>query len=96
MAPGPFSPADAAVPPPGGSGGGSGGGDGGSGDGSSGKASGGGAGTRPVSVSCYTLGAPRTGNHAFAQELVEHVPDSWAVINDQDLGEQALGLVLFI
>lgn len=47
----------------------------------------GGARGRPVSVTCYTYGAPRTGNHAFANEMVERVPDTWAVINDQDLGE---------
>ena len=39
-----------------------------------------------VAVQCYTFGAPRTGNHAFAAELKRMVPDSWAVINDQDLG----------
>lgn len=39
-----------------------------------------------MAVSCYIYGAPRTGNHAFANELVQQVPDTWAVINDQDLG----------
>ncbi|KAK9823190.1 hypothetical protein WJX72_000942 [[Myrmecia] bisecta] len=35
-------------------------------------------------VSCYTFGAPRTGNHAFAAEYNATVPDTWHVINDQD------------
>ena len=42
----------------------------------------------PISISCYTFGAPRTGNHAFARDYKQAVPDSWSVINDQDLGEQ--------
>ena len=41
---------------------------------------------RPVAVSCYSFGGPRTGNHALAREYWRAVPDSWAVINDQDLG----------
>ena len=92
----PFSAADVAAPEPkpagnGGSGGGS---NSSSGDGNSSSGGGsdggsGGARGRPVSVTCYTYGAPRTGNHAFANELVEKVPDTWAVINDQDLGEHA-------
>lgn len=41
---------------------------------------------RPVWLSVYTFGAPRTGNHAFAREYGQLVPDSWSVINDQDLG----------
>lgn len=36
-----------------------------------------------VEVSCYTFGAPRTGNFAFKSEYNVLVPDSWAVINDQ-------------
>ena len=36
-----------------------------------------------VDVSCYTFGAPRTGNHAFAKEYNAAVPDTWSVINDQ-------------
>jgi len=36
-----------------------------------------------LDLSCYTFGAPRTGNHAFAHEYNELVPDTWGVINDQ-------------
>ena len=36
-----------------------------------------------VSISCYTFGAPRTGNRAFAREYDAAVPDTWSVINDQ-------------
>lgn len=36
-----------------------------------------------VEVLCYSFGAPRTGNHAFAKEYNKMVPDTWAVINDQ-------------
>ena len=36
-----------------------------------------------IEVSCYTFGAPRTGNTAFQSEYNVLVPDSWAVINDQ-------------
>jgi len=32
-------------------------------------------------VTCITFGAPRTGNHSFARELQEMVPDCWHVIN---------------
>ncbi len=46
------------------------------------------AAARPVWLSVYTFGAPRTGNHAFARDYGSLVPDSWSVINDQDLGEQ--------
>lgn len=79
------SPFSAVVPAPAGNGGG--------GGGSGGNP--GGARGRPVSVTCYTYGAPRTGNHAFANEMVERVPDTWAVINDQDLVAKA-GKFLFL
>ncbi len=36
-----------------------------------------------LDISCYTFGAPRTGNHAFAHEYNEGVPDTWGIINDQ-------------
>jgi len=36
-----------------------------------------------LDLSCYTFGAPRTGNHAFAHEYNELVPDTWGIINDQ-------------
>ena len=39
--------------------------------------------TDMVDVSCYTFGAPRTGNHAFAREYNAAVPDTWSIINDQ-------------
>jgi hypothetical protein len=32
---------------------------------------------------CYTFGAPRTGNHAFAAESSRLVPETWHVINDR-------------
>ena len=35
-------------------------------------------------ISCYTFGAPRTGNHAFAWDYNDIVPDTWGMINDQD------------
>ena len=28
-------------------------------------------------------GAPRTGNHAFARIYMQHVPDTWHMINNQ-------------
>lgn len=34
-------------------------------------------------LACYTFGAPRTGNHAFAWDYRDAVPDTWGVINDQ-------------
>ena len=39
-----------------------------------------------ANVVCYTFAAPRTGNHAFAQEYNAMVPDTWSVINDQVKG----------
>ena len=39
--------------------------------------------TAKLDISCYTFGAPRTGNHAFAREYNKAVPDTWGVINDQ-------------
>jgi len=36
-----------------------------------------------VDVACYSFGAPRVGNHAFAQDYNAHVPDTWSIINDQ-------------
>lgn len=37
-------------------------------------------------VICYTFGAPRTGNHAFADDYNRVVPDTWCIINDQVTG----------
>ena len=34
-------------------------------------------------VMCYSFGAPRTGNHAFARDYNCVVPDTWSIINDQ-------------
>ena len=34
---------------------------------------------------CYTFGAPRTGNHAFAAQTSRMVPETWHVINDRAL-----------
>ncbi|DBA98954.1 TPA: hypothetical protein ACH3X1_014695 [Trebouxia sp. C0004] len=42
-------------------------------------------GGQTITVSCYTFGAPRTGNSAFRSEYNALVPESWAVINDQDV-----------
>ncbi|KAL4429353.1 hypothetical protein ABPG77_005127 [Micractinium sp. CCAP 211/92] len=54
------------------------------------------AAARPVWLSVYTFGAPRTGNHAFARDYGSLVPDSWSVINDQDLvAKSAKFVVLF-
>ena len=36
-----------------------------------------------VEVMCYSFGAPRTGNHAFANDYNRVVPDTWSIINDQ-------------
>ncbi|KAL0026556.1 hypothetical protein WJX77_006522 [Trebouxia sp. C0004] len=36
-------------------------------------------------VICYSFGAPRTGNHAFADDYNRMVPDTWSIINDQDV-----------
>ncbi|KAA6428561.1 MAG: hypothetical protein FRX49_01437 [Trebouxia sp. A1-2] len=38
-----------------------------------------------VEVRCYIFGAPRTGNHAFAADYNRVVPDTWSIINDQDV-----------
>ncbi|KAL0050037.1 hypothetical protein WJX82_003243 [Trebouxia sp. C0006] len=46
-------------------------------------------------VVCYTFAAPRTGNHAFAREYNAMVPDSWSVINDQDVVTRE-GKMLFL
>ena len=36
-----------------------------------------------LGLACYNFGAPRVGNHAFALNFLEAVPDTWNVINDQ-------------
>lgn len=39
-----------------------------------------------LQLSCYTFGAPRVGNHAYAKDHAETCPDTWGVINDQVRG----------
>ncbi|KAL0023014.1 hypothetical protein WJX79_008349 [Trebouxia sp. C0005] len=46
-------------------------------------------------VVCYTFAAPRTGNHAFAREYNAMVPDTWSIINDQDVVTRE-GKMLFL
>ncbi|KAL3143143.1 hypothetical protein ABBQ38_003412 [Trebouxia sp. C0009 RCD-2024] len=46
-------------------------------------------------VVCCTFAAPRTGNHAFAREYNAMVPDTWSVINDQDVVTRE-GKLLFL
>ena len=41
------------------------------------------SGREDVKVMCYSFGAPRTGNHAFANDYNRVVPDTWSIINDQ-------------
>lgn len=36
-------------------------------------------------ILCYTFGAPRVGNIAFATDYDSHVPNTWQVINDNDV-----------
>jgi len=43
-------------------------------------------GNKGVEVVCYSFGAPRTGNHAFANGYNRMVPDTWSIINDQACG----------
>ena len=38
---------------------------------------------KPMDVSCYTFGAPRVGNHAWAKLYDATVPDTWTLINNQ-------------
>lgn len=40
---------------------------------------------RPVQVKVYTFGCPRVGNHCFAREYEACVPDTWHIINNQDI-----------
>ena len=34
-----------------------------------------------ASIQVYTVGAPRTGNHAYAKLYNKLVPDTWGIIN---------------
>ena len=36
-----------------------------------------------LTVSCYTFGAPRTGNRAFADDYSRMVEDTWHIINGE-------------
>ncbi|DBB14802.1 TPA: hypothetical protein ACH3X3_004411 [Trebouxia sp. C0006] len=38
-----------------------------------------------VKLLCYSFGAPRTGSHAFANDYNKVVPDTWSIINNQDV-----------
>ena len=49
------------------------------------------AGKRDAEVVCYSFGAPRTGNHAFARDYNRMVPDTWSIINDQVAVAQCVG-----
>ena len=40
-------------------------------------------GQQEAQVVCYSFGAPRCGNHAFARDYNHMVPDTWSIINDQ-------------
>ena len=40
-------------------------------------------GQQAAQVVCYSFGAPRCGNHAFARDYNHLVPDTWSIINDQ-------------
>ncbi|KAL3149444.1 hypothetical protein ABBQ32_002237 [Trebouxia sp. C0010 RCD-2024] len=42
-------------------------------------------GQQQAQVMCYSFGAPRCGNHAFARDYNRVVPDTWSIINDQDV-----------
>ena len=37
------------------------------------------------SLRVYTFGSPRVGNHPFAREYRDAVPNTWTVINDKVL-----------
>ena len=39
--------------------------------------------SKPTKVICYTFGAPRVGNHAFAHTYDRMVPETWNIVNDQ-------------
>ena len=41
------------------------------------------AGRQDVKVLCYSFGAPRTGNRAFAKDYNRVVPDTWSIINER-------------
>ncbi|GAB4817731.1 hypothetical protein N2152v2_004777 [Parachlorella kessleri] len=38
-----------------------------------------------TNIRVYTFGAPRTGNHAFAELYNEALPDTWHIINNDDM-----------
>ena len=47
-------------------------------------------GVSPRNIKVYTYGCPRIGNRAMANESYEMVPDTWHVINDQDVVTRAM------
>ena len=47
-------------------------------------------GVSPHNIKVYTYGCPRIGNRAMANESYEMVPDTWHVINDQDVVTRAM------
>ena len=42
-------------------------------------------GVAPHNVQVYTYGCPRLGNHALAEECDTMMPNTWHIINDQDV-----------
>ncbi|GMH44780.1 hypothetical protein BSKO_12732 [Bryopsis sp. KO-2023] len=47
------------------------------------------------SISCYTFGAPRVGNHAFVKCYNSVVPDTWQIINDHDIVPRLAKFMIF-
>ena len=48
-----------------------------------------------VELSCYTFGAPRVGNHAWAKEYNMRVADTWQIINSDDVVTRAGKFLIF-
>jgi hypothetical protein len=42
-----------------------------------------------VDISCYTFGAPRVGNHAWAREYNSKISETWQLINSDDVVTRA-------
>ena len=42
-----------------------------------------------LSICCYTFGSPRVGNHAWARLYNSKVPDTWQIINSDDVVTRA-------
>ena len=45
----------------------------------------------PSQVACYTFGCPRIGNGAYKAYAAQKVPDTWHVVNSQDVVTKMLG-----